>query len=114
MFLAQANATWLRFLGFDPSSIPEGAEVELSFNNLPQSWGVFVLIAVVLGLLLLTIRTYRRENPSCPMWAKHLISTFRILVILILLVVYLDPSVSYTKARTSGGCSRWCVTPRIR
>ncbi|MFT5105291.1 MAG: hypothetical protein ACI9UA_000910, partial [Pseudoalteromonas tetraodonis] len=100
MFLAQANATWLKFLGFDGSSIPEDAEVELSFTNMPQSWGVFVLIAVALGLVVLTVRTYRRENTACPMWAKHLISVFRILVLLILLVVYLDPSVSYTKSRS--------------
>ncbi|MGI9243865.1 MAG: VWA domain-containing protein, partial [Verrucomicrobiales bacterium] len=100
MFLAQANATWLRYLGFDASSIPEDAEVELSFTNLPQSWGIFVLIAVALALIMLTVRTYRRENPSCPMWAKHLISIFRILVLLILLIVYLDPSVSYTKSRS--------------
>lgn len=100
MFLAQANATWLRFLGFDGSSIPEDAEVELSFTNLPQSWGVFVLIAVALGLVFLTVRTYRRENPSCPLWAKHFISVFRVLVLLILLVVFLDPSVTYTKSRS--------------
>ena len=100
MIFAQANATWLQFLGFDSSSIPENAEVELNFTNLPQSWGVFVLIAVALGLVFLTVRTYRRENPACPMWAKHFISIFRILVFLILLVVYLDPSVSYTKSRS--------------
>ena len=100
MIFAQANATWLHFLGFDRSSIPEGAEVEMSFTNMPQSWGVFVLIAVAIGLVFLTVRTYRRENNACPMWAKHLISVFRILVFLILLVVYLDPAVTYTKSRS--------------
>jgi len=100
MHFAQISAGWLKFLGFDGSSIPEGAETEFNFTNFPESWGVFVLIAVALGLIFLTVRTYRRENPSCPMWAKHLISVFRILVFLVLLVIYLDPSISFTKSRS--------------
>ncbi len=39
MFFAQANATWLRYLGFDSSSIPEDAEVEFEFRQPPAVVG---------------------------------------------------------------------------
>ena len=47
-----------------PSSevgIPEDAEVSFRFGNLPESWGVFVLVAAVFLIGWFVLRTYRRD-----------------------------------------------------
>ncbi|MCP4846923.1 MAG: VWA domain-containing protein [Verrucomicrobiaceae bacterium] len=91
---------WLQLLGVDKDKIPEDAEIAFRFANLPESWGVFVLIAVVFLVAWFVLRVYRRENSSCPMWAKHLLAAFRLTVGAVLLFVFLEPSISYTKSRT--------------
>ncbi len=90
--------TWLQWLGFDREKIPEDAEVSFRFANLPQSWGVFVFIAVLLAIVWFTFRIYRRENASCPPAAKHGLALLRLLVGLILLVIFLEPSITYTES----------------
>ena len=91
---------WLQLLGFDKDKIPEDAEVAFRFANLPESWGVFVLIAAVFLVAWFVLRVYRHENSSCPLWAKHLLAVFRLTVGAVLLFIFLEPSISYTKSRT--------------
>ena len=65
-----ANTTILRLLGFDAERVPEDTDVALQFMHLPESWGVFVLIAVAGGLLYLAYHLYKREKGDCPKWAR--------------------------------------------
>lgn len=67
------------------------------FANMPESWGVFVLLAVVVLMAWFVLRTYRRESASCPRWAKNFLATLRLLVCAALLLIFLEPSLSYTK-----------------
>ena len=91
---------WLHLLGFDKDKIPEDAEVAFRFANLPESWGVFVLIAVVFLVAWFVLRVYRNENSSCPLWGKHLLAGLRLTVGCVLLFVFLEPAITYTKSRT--------------
>ena len=91
---------WLQLLGLDKDQIPEGAEVSFRFANLPESWGVFVLIAAVFLVVWFVLRVYRNEGSSCPVWAKHLLAGLRLTVGGILLFIFLEPSITYTKSRT--------------
>ena len=87
------NLPWLqKLLGFDTSNIPPGAEVDLTWSNMPQSWGVFVMLALVL-LGFYTIRwLYRRELDTCPLWVKRILVGLRMAVLLVLLAIYLGPA----------------------
>ncbi|MEM7385789.1 MAG: hypothetical protein AAF514_12665 [Verrucomicrobiota bacterium] len=98
--MASASSTLLRFLGFDSDQVPDDAEPEISFANMPESWGVFVLLGVVAVLIWFSFRIYRREIPSCPLWGKHLLAFLRVATVLALVLIYLDPSVTYTKVRS--------------
>ena len=91
---------WLQLLGFDKDKIPDDAEVAFRFANLPESWGVFVLIAAAFLTGWFVLRVYRHENSSCPRWAKHLLAGLRLTVGGVLLFIFLEPSISYTKSRT--------------
>ncbi|MED5584970.1 MAG: VWA domain-containing protein [Verrucomicrobiota bacterium] len=87
-------------MGLDKDQIPEGAEVNFRFANLPESWGVFVLIAAVFLIAWFVVRVYRNENSTCPVWAKHLLAGLRLTVGGVLLFIFLEPSITYTKSRT--------------
>mgnify|MGYP003949064241 FL=1 len=91
---------FLQWIGFDRDSIPEGAEVSFHFANLPESWGVFVFSAVVLLIGWFVFKLYRKENDACPPLAKRVLALIRMTVCLFLLVVFLEPSLSYTKSRS--------------
>ena len=39
---------WGRMFGIRPEEIPADARMEFIFTNAPHSWGVFVLLAIVL------------------------------------------------------------------
>lgn len=92
--------TWIeRLLGFDGSRIPDGAEVQFAWTNLPQSWGVFVLIAVSLVLAWLIVWLYRHEIAVCPPRVRRLLAGLRLLVLLVLLAVFLGPAVTFTERR---------------
>lgn len=95
-----ASATILRWLGFDSERIPEDAEFEVHFTHLPESWGVFVLLALAGGLLYLTYRLYRADKADAPLWVRRVLTGLRGLSLLILIVILLGPAVSYNKVRT--------------
>ena len=82
-----ANTTILRWLGFDAERIPEGTDVEFQFTHLPESWGVFVLIAVAGGLLYLAYRLYQRDHADAPGWARLTLALLRGLTFLLLIAI---------------------------
>jgi hypothetical protein len=95
--------TWQRSLlewfGYDFTSA-SGGDPELVWTNLPASWGVFVLIAVVAGVLWAVYAVYRREQGTCPRWAKMLLASLRAAVVLLLTCIFLGPALVYLQNRT--------------
>lgn len=86
------------FLGID-STIPEDADVQLTWTNAPRSWEVFVYLGVVAALLYLVVFLYRREIDTCPTKAKRVLAAARVIVLLVLAAVYLGPAITYTERR---------------
>lgn len=86
--------------GSEADSIPEGAKIEFGFTNMPQSWGVFVLIGIVVVGALAVYALYRREIETCPTSVKMLLATLRFVVLLVLVGVFLGPSLQYVTERT--------------
>ncbi|HUE72636.1 MAG TPA: hypothetical protein VMP01_17250, partial [Pirellulaceae bacterium] len=90
---------WL--LGYDElRSAPPGSKTVLELTNLPTSWGVFVLIAVVVAVLWGVFYLYRREIDTCPLWVKMLLAGLRTGVVLLLLCIFLGPALVYLQYRT--------------
>lgn len=98
--LAPWQQTLLRILGHDFSRSPPDARPELQWTNLPTSWGVFVLIAVIAAVLWAVFSVYRREIDTCPAWAKMVLSTLRAAVVLLLACVFLGPAIVFLQQRT--------------
>ncbi len=101
--LAQ-NSAWdglLWLLGYDElRSAPPGSKTILELTNLPTSWGVFVLIAVIVAVLWGVFYLYRREIDTCPPWVKMLLAGLRAGVVLLLLCIFLGPALVYLQYRT--------------
>lgn len=96
-----AKLPWLqKLLGFDTSNVPPGAEVNLVWSNMPQSWGVFLVIGAVLLGFYIVRWLYRHELDTCPAWVKRVLVGLRVAVLLVLLAVYLGPAAIST-IRTS-------------
>jgi len=93
------NLLWL--LGYnDLRELPPDGKVQLELTNLPTSWVVFVLIAVILGLLYSIFALYRREMPGCPTWVKMVLATLRAAAMLLLVFILLNPALIYFRYRT--------------
>lgn len=90
----------LHWFGFDQESIPEDAEVSFNFANLPESWRVFVFLAVIVLIGWVVYKVYQKENDSCPKGIKRLLFFLRLSVCLVLGVIFLEPSVTYTQSRS--------------
>ena len=101
--LAQSSA-WdglLWFLGYDDlRQAPSSSKTVLELTNLPASWGVFVLIAVVAAVLWGVFWLYRREIDTCPLWVKMLLAALRTGVVLLLVCIFLGPALVYYQYRT--------------
>jgi len=89
--------TWLaRLLGAE--GLEPGAEtrVELTWENLPSSWGVFVLLAAIIGIAWFVLWLYRREIvPEAPRgekWLRRLLAFLRLGALLGLLLIFLAPA----------------------
>jgi von Willebrand factor type A domain len=101
LFVTANSSNWfLQLLGFKTDSIPENADVSLTWTNLPQSWQVFVLIAAVLGLVYIVGWLYARESDTCTRRVKVVLAGLRIAVVLVLLAVFLGPAITYSQKRT--------------
>jgi hypothetical protein len=98
--LAPWQHSLLEWLGHDFSNTPPDAQLEMQWTNLPASWGVFVLIAVVAAVLWGVFAIYRREIDTCPTWAKLLLATLRAGVVLLLVCIFLGPALSFLQFRT--------------
>ena len=89
--LAKGNILeWV--LGSDPD---RAGTPKLVWLNMPESWGVFVLLAAIIAIFFGVFWMYRREISTCPMPIKLLMGTLRLSVLLLLLAMYLKPSIFY-------------------
>ena len=92
--------TILWLVGYDLSSLPEGAkDISLTWTNLPHSWGVFVMLAAVLAVAVAVVAVYRREIDTCPRRVKLLLAVVRMAVLLALVVILLGPALTYSQTR---------------
>jgi hypothetical protein len=74
---------------------PGGDEkVVFQWANLPESWKIFVFIAVVGFLAYAVVWLYRREMESCPRAVKRSLAVVRLLVLAVLVLMFLQPSLS--------------------
>jgi len=86
--LAESFLNWL--VGRPESD----GQVQLQWLNLPSSWGVFVALAIVIAVVFVVFRLYQRENINGPLWLRPTLLTLRLLTLLFLLLLYLQPSIS--------------------
>ena len=94
-----ANSGWLQLFGFDESEIPEGSTARLTFEYMPESWGVFVLAAAIIAMIWFSLTIYRRETGSASPWIKRLLAVFRIVAFALVILILLGPSIVFTKTR---------------
>ena len=88
-----AAKTWLEMLvGEDPN---RAGTPRLQWGNLPESWGVFVLLAVIGAIIFAVVWMYRREINTCPMPVKLVMSGLRLAVLLLLVILFLKPELFY-------------------
>ncbi len=88
-----AQSDLLRWIvGTDPN---QAGTPKLQWLNLPESWGVFVLIAIIAALVSGVFWLYRNELNTCPKPIKKLMAGLRLAVLLLLLAMYLKPSIFY-------------------
>jgi len=93
-FLIAENKFLQWIIGGDPEA---SGTPRIQWANLPESWGVFVLIIAIVAIVFGVFWMYRREISTCPMPIKMLMGFLRLAVLLMLLVMYLEPSVFYQK-----------------
>jgi len=87
----------LRLLGSNAGDIPEDARAELVWENLPSSWGVFLLLAFVVGIAWLVLWLYRRETvpdrPPREKWIRRALAALRLATLATLLFIFLGPAI---------------------
>ena len=81
---------WL--VGADPD---RAGTPRLQWSNMPESWGVFVLVAILAAVVFGVFWMYRREINTCPMSIKLTMAALRLCVLLLLIMMFLKPSVFY-------------------
>ncbi len=92
--------SWLRLLGVDAASIPEGARAEFVWTHAPASWGVFVGLAAVAALVYVAVWLYRREMTVCPRGVRMLLAGLRVAAIVVLALVFMGPALAVSVTRT--------------
>ncbi len=91
---------WLRILGLDPSTIPDDATTAFFFAHPPRSWMVFVMLALLVGVVYGTVWLYRRETTSgAPMRARVWLAAVRSAVLILLLIILLGPALAINQHR---------------
>jgi hypothetical protein len=90
LFAESSLLQWM--VGTDPN---RSGTAKLVWANFPESWGVFVLIAAVAGIAYGVFWLYRREINTCPPALKLCLAGLRLTVLLLLLLMFLKPSVFY-------------------
>lgn len=76
------------------TTTPQGVP-ELHWLNMPESWAVFILIAIVLLVAAAVIWLYLTEINTCPIPVKILLAVLRFTVVFLLILMLLKPSISY-------------------
>ncbi len=79
-------------VGQDPE---RRGDPRLEWTNMPESWGVFVLLLVIIGIVFAVFWMYRREIDTCPMPIKLLMAGLRLATLLFFVALLLRPSVFY-------------------
>lgn len=69
-------------------------QVQLQWLNLPSSWGVFLALAILAAVVVFVFRLYQRENVNGPVWMRPMLLTLRLLTLLFLFLLYLQPSIT--------------------
>jgi len=93
-FLIAENKFLQWIVGGDPESI---GTPRVDWVNMPESWGVFVLVIAVVAIVFGVFWMYRNEISTCPMPIKMLMGFLRLAVLLLLVALYLEPVVFYQK-----------------
>ena len=81
---------WL--VGRDPGRM---GEPRLEWTNMPESWGVFVLLLTLILIVFAVFWMYRREIDTCPMPIKLLMAGLRLATLLFFVALLLRPSIFY-------------------
>ena len=68
---------------------------QLQWVGMPESWGVFVLLAVIALIATLVFWFYTREIDTCPRPVKIFLASLRFLVLFLLVLLFLRPSVVF-------------------
>lgn len=90
LFAQTGLLQWI--VGNDPD---RAGTPKLQWLNLPESWGVFVLLAVIATIVCGVFWLYRHEINTCPRPVKWIMAGLRLAVLLLLVAMYLKPSVFY-------------------
>ena len=91
------NSFWTWLLGDQQTR--EGIP-RLQWVGMPESWGVFVLIAIVAIIAGVVFWLYSREIETCPRPFKIVLACLRFSVLLLLVLMFLRPSVVFTQVNT--------------
>lgn len=87
-----AESSWWWLAGDEPGRT---GTPQIQWSALPHSWGVFVLLAIVIAIGFGVFWLYRREQNSCPLHIKYLLAGLRLSVLLLLVAMLLRPSMFY-------------------
>ena len=90
--LIAKNALLNWVVGHDPE---RAGDPRLEWTNMPESWGVFVLLFTVMAIVFGVFWMYRREIDTCPMPVKLFMAGLRLATLLFLVALLLRPSVFY-------------------
>ncbi len=90
----------IKLLGKDSDALPEGAETSLVLTNAPTSWQVFLLLAVIAGMLFAVVYLYRKEQGNVPSRWRLILATVRSLAVLCLLLIFLGPALGVNIRQT--------------
>ncbi len=70
-------------------------ELRWHWVALPESWGVFVWLALTAAAVTAIVWMYRRESGTCPPAVRMLLAGLRVTTVLFLIALLLKPSVFY-------------------
>ncbi|MFA7235521.1 MAG: vWA domain-containing protein [Phycisphaeraceae bacterium] len=89
-----------KILGIDPARIPPGADTQWVFTHAPQSWRVFVLLAVAIAVAWGVVALYRRETGQIPLRWRLILAGVRLLILALILLILLGPALAISTHRT--------------
>ncbi|MGI9517047.1 MAG: hypothetical protein ACR2NP_08385, partial [Pirellulaceae bacterium] len=91
------NSFWTWLLG---DQATRDGTPQLQWAGMPESWGVFVLIAAIVLICAFVFWLYTREIDTCPRPVKIFLGCLRFTVLLLLVLMFLRPSVVFTQTNT--------------